>query len=493
MLRGNLFLRGWRIGTDTWWTVDILAYAVAIAVTGFTPAIIHTTPAFLYMAAITFAAMLAARSLEQRDKWIAATIAVMLLALPSGQAKIPAEYYLLQGPMHVGTIAFAFAGWLSLSLFVASPNAPKTTRWPWLLVSIVIFALDAANDPLTLVLGLLPSVADIAIRSFQGQRIVRRDLPALGALVSGAGFVAGRLLVYAVHFAGGFSTVPLAPTIVAWSDIPHNIGLVLKGMLSLWGANVFGRQLYAVGTSARIIHLLVGVAIVAASVKAVRSRDDVGRLMAMVFFVDGLAYFAYTSNPHDATTARYLLPAWFSGAIVLARAVPEWGARFVLVERERAIRSVVLALCAGLVGGAYVAGYAAWMKEPIPVNAQAVLGEWLAEHHLYVGLGEYWDSNIITLETEDRVKVRPVTVAGNVLVPRPLQTKSTWYRGDSEHSRNCGAEGRTFLVTGLPGTPNAHSRAVRAAAVARFGQPARTYHVDGFTVYIWTRNIVSCL
>lgn len=491
MLHGNVLLHGWNLGADTWWTLDGVAYAAGIILAGFTPALIHTVPAFLYVATSLLAALLAAAGLRGRHLWAALGVAIFLLALPSGQATIPAQYYLLQGPMHVATVGAALAAWGAVWLSLASKGT-AARRW-WLAGSVLLFTLAAANDPLVAVCGVLPAGLLLGARALRGEAVVHRDLTALGFAAATAGLVAGRILVRGAELAGGFSTIPFTPTVVGWSSIPLNAALVIRGLLSLFGANVFGLPLTSPGTIVRAVHLLVLGGLCWAAVDALRGTDEMARLMAAIFLVDCLAYLAYTSNPADATTARYLLPAWFAAPILLGRVfsqrLPSWAGP----PSERRLRRGTGLAIAGAVLCSYIGGFAVWMQRPIPVSQDKLVGLWLEAHHLYHGLGEYWDSNIITVETSGRVAVRPVTAVNSSLVPRNLQTKTSWYGYTPATSRRCGAPSPTFLVTGLPGNPNPHSKAVLAAAVAHFGPPSQSHTLNGITVSVWPRNIVRCI
>jgi hypothetical protein len=122
-----------------------------------------------------------------------------------------------------------------------------------------------------------------------------------------------------------------------------------------------------------------------------------------------------------------------------------------------------------------------------PADPDAQVAAWLQAHHLTYGVGDYWNANAITLDSGNHVQVRYVSRVGDTLMVRPWETKNSWY-DQTQHDA-------TFLVTPgpasvcSPGTPAGW----QAAATATFGPPSGTYQVDGFTVLVWQKNLLSHL
>jgi hypothetical protein len=131
-----------------------------------------------------------------------------------------------------------------------------------------------------------------------------------------------------------------------------------------------------------------------------------------------------------------------------------------------------------LAGYAASLGYAAAQPSAPPANLQ--LAEFLAEHHLTEGVGGYWLSSIVTVDSDGSVTVRALLPGS--LQPDLWESKPSWYDPASYRP--------TFLVTdSQPGffrywKPN-------PAALAAYGPPARTYHVGPYTVYVWDKNLLA--
>ena len=106
------------------------------------------------------------------------------------------------------------------------------------------------------------------------------------------------------------------------------------------------------------------------------------------------------------------------------------------------------------------------------------LTSWLAARHLHTGLSGYWESNVVTLTSGDRVRIRPVARAGGRLTPQHPRIERGLVRPGPEYGQLRRALPRYGRVSRLyPG----------AAVLATFGKPARTYHVGPYTVLVWNR------
>ena len=128
----------------------------------------------------------------------------------------------------------------------------------------------------------------------------------------------------------------------------------------------------------------------------------------------------------------------------------------------------------------YLAGLAFQISQP-PVPAQ---NQQLAARHLRTGLSGYWESNVVTLTSGDRVRIRAVAPSGGRLAPRLRVSDAQWY----DAARNTANRVVHFPgVAGYPGfTP-------QQAALVTFGPPGRAYHVGGYTILAWNKNLLADL
>jgi hypothetical protein len=130
--------------------------------------------------------------------------------------------------------------------------------------------------------------------------------------------------------------------------------------------------------------------------------------------------------------------------------------------------------------GCYLAslGYAA--AQPAAPAANEQLTTWLTEHNLSYGLSGYWQSSIVTVDSQGQVTIRAV-YPGN-LQRDWWESKGSWYFP--------GGPAVTFLVTdSQQGYYNYWQP--DSGVLAALGQPAGTYQVGPYTVFVWPRNLLG--
>ena len=100
------------------------------------------------------------------------------------------------------------------------------------------------------------------------------------------------------------------------------------------------------------------------------------------------------------------------------------------------------------------------------------LAGWLAAHGLTRGLASYWQANSTTVASSGHVVVSAVVpdVRGR-LVPYLWESDVASYDPARHYANFVVADG-----------PAAHGRACSCPRGSRSASPARTYHVDGYTI-----------
>jgi hypothetical protein len=133
----------------------------------------------------------------------------------------------------------------------------------------------------------------------------------------------------------------------------------------------------------------------------------------------------------------------------------------------------------------YLAGLAREISQP-PVAAQnQQLTSWLAARHLHTGLSGYWESNIVTLTSGNRVQIRLVSPApGGRLQAGALEVNASWYDP---------ARATANFVVLAPNLYDYPGFGLSHAALTTFGRPARTYHVGPYLVLVWHKNLLNDL
>ena len=129
----------------------------------------------------------------------------------------------------------------------------------------------------------------------------------------------------------------------------------------------------------------------------------------------------------------------------------------------------------------YLGGLAHEVAQPASPLPTAQVASWLQAHHLRYGLGGYWESSIVTVETGGQVEVR--ALLKNNMERDLWQAKPSWYDPASQQAN-------FIVLSSVPGYLNWEPRALIRKY---FGRPAREYTVGPFTVMVWDRNLLPSI
>jgi len=350
-------------------------------------------------------------------------------------------------------------------------------RWYVPVIAGVFLGWAAVADMLVLFIGVLPLVVVCAIRVYQAVVAGRKPLASqwydLALAAAGlAGAAAAVLALRVIHAHGGFyMPAPSAQFVRDGPALLHNLGITAEGLLLLGGADFLGLR-PAASSAFTVLHV-AGVFLAAwgtwlAARRFLRDRDLVAQLLVMGVAIN-LAVYVLSSRANVVSQTREIAAVLPFGAALAGR---------LHAERLRAAKLMPLLLVV-LLG--YLTGLALEIRQP-PVAAQnQQLTSWLEARHLQTGLSGYWESNIVTLTSGGRVRIRLVKPYRGRLTAGAYETNAGWYDPDRSTANF------VVLSPGVPGYPGFSSE---QAVLATFGQPARTYHVGSYTVLVWNRNLL---
>ena len=205
-----------------------------------------------------------------------------------------------------------------------------------------------------------------------------------------------------------------------------------------------------------------------------------------------VAAFVTITLPHaDVNSVRYLVPAVVFGSVLAGRFVsrlrlPSLGS---VTIRSVSISSLsISSVGASLAGLTILVAYAAtpWAlvtasHAPAPSTA---LARWLADNQLGRGFGPYWDASIVTVVSQERVKVRPVIAEGGRLHALAYFASARWF------SDTQAAPDKVFLVY-EPDRP--WGGVDDQSAATTFGPPERVATVGSYRVLVWAGDVGSRL
>jgi hypothetical protein len=465
MARGNVLLRGWVISEDSYLTTEVPMYAAAVATRGLIPDVAHEVPALLYALLVVVAMLLAGRgSLGVRGGLrMLIPLAILVAFLPG-----PAVRTLLLGPHHVSTTLLLLLGLLAMDR--------ARQAWHGIALAAVLLAVNQVADPLATYVGVLPIVLVSGVRLLRGPR--ERGPSEFGLVAAaGASVAAAQLLLGLVHLLAGLTLAPVERSFVHFENLPGSAAGAIRGFLVLSGADLFG-QPPGLRSAVALVHL-VGLLFVVGVLWVVlsewgrgRERDRVTQILLVTVLLDAAAYLL---SAHDIGlgSSRYLVPALACGAVLAGRTGADW-----LLERRLALP---VTLAAWGYGALFL--WSVMAVAPPSRTGAAELGAWLQHRRLHYGLGGYWESSIVTLQTGGVVRVRAVGPVAGGMGPYLWDADTSWYD---------------------PGRPSNDARFVvrsrrSAQSLSRdlvektFGSPSEVQVVGDYEVFVYDRNVLGRL
>ncbi|MGA3217169.1 MAG: hypothetical protein ABSD97_15935 [Acidimicrobiales bacterium] len=490
---GNITLNHWSLSLDSFWLVDVPFYAIAILLAGVHPQLLHLVPTVVAFGVICVGAWIARFGRRGWAALLPAAAVVVMLGLPT---RALASNFLM-GPLHVTTVLWC------LLAFVAMRRG--RFGWSWAL-AVAFLAIAVLGDLQAAVLGTLPvflAGGMVALRT----RRWRAGAPAVSAAIASA--VAAEALRRIALAIGTFSIAGANPR-ASFHQMISNLG----GLLG-YGADVQGvgiksfsslaqpsmlKAAHAVGLGLVVTAVvLAAAAVLRAGVAGLRNaarrpgNDEAGHFspfegectgreraegeswfedVLLFGFLGACALYVSLTLISSATYDRYLTSVIIFGSILAGRLLGRIGARMRTGQAKAA-----LAAAASLVAVGYFASFASSLATPPPVQTSTALVGYLEAHDLTYGIGDYWSSSIVTVESSDAVVIRPVTTEpGTRYLGRYVrQTTSSWYGGGFE-----------FFVynTAFP-----WNSVDAQTAIASFGPPLREAAVGTYRVLSWKHDI----
>jgi hypothetical protein len=484
MLHGNPLLRGWVLSDVSFYTTELPQYLLVELVTGLNANVIHVAAGMTYALALVAAAALAAGRARGRAAVIGGCIAAAIMLDPQGGDGIAV---LLSSPDHIGTSVPMLLAWLILDRIRPS--------WPAAVAVSLVLGLAGVADSLVTYAAIAPLVLVVAIRLGHAL-LTDRSAPRRGVLAERryeiglavgavAATIAARVALRLIAALGGFSSpAPVASAASIHLILNHSLPVVGHGLLMLFGADFLD---YPVGL-VLVLHLVsVALVVVAVAVTARHFLTDLDLVAQLLLagIVVNLAVFIVSQNVASLPTMREVDVVLPFGAALAGR---QLGPRLAdaLAARPRRSSGLSRAVAAGLVaalglvGVGYAVGLARQLSPHIQVSSQQQLADWLAARHLDSGLAGYWQAAAVTVMSQGDVLLRQVNVDGQLGPPKLVKGVREDWAGWYDQTTSTA----DFVVL-APGTGQYPGLTDRAAVIATFGQPATTYHFDGYTILVW--------
>lgn len=473
MAHGHLFLHGWRLASDPFWSIDDLFYLVASVVVGVRPVALYLVPAMIAALVVVAGAVIAGEGRSRRAATAGALTVVTLLAFPTYMA----DRFLVKGPFHIGTALFAL-----LAFFLLRDGR---FGWRWG-IAVLLLAAGLLGDLMMVAYGVVPAVLAGGV-AVARRRSWRAGVTTVGA---GAASVALAALGHVILSAAGGFVVGKTGRIPHLHEIARNLGRMFVLCAELLGATWRDFGTGGVPSALAAVRVLPAVLVAACVLLAFgqllghaatgrdRDRSDqswrLDDLLALAVLGPLVTYVVLSLNG-SAQWARYLMAAVIFASVLTGRRVAR------ACERVKA-RRVGMGLAAGGIAVmlCVATGTFLTLTRPVPALPETTLARWLVARHYHLGAGDFWIASITTVAAGERVEVRPVEASpGARFIERPpAQTAAGWY-----------GPGQPFqFLAYQPAKP--WGKHAREAAVKSWGPPAATYRVGPYAVVTWPRTVV---
>jgi hypothetical protein len=465
LARGNVFLSGWTVQEDSFYTLYLPVSAVLVRGFGLAAGIIIGVSWGAYVL-MGVGAFLAARCRGVPPFAVALVLFLFFGLLTPFQSSL---YFYYMG--HALTMAHVLLALAALRWGLRG-EAPGRRRGGLLLFGGLLF-MAVAGDPLAVYAFVVPLLGAVLLVG------ARRREWRTGAAVALAAVAPVLLAKGLAHFLAtqGFYITNINSSF--WDNfatrgrLPFNIYLYYNSWLALAGVYLPGWPALSLAlTALRLAGAGAAVLLTVRrlAVKTVTDWDDyfLDALLVLGIAVNQIEFVSY-ANLFGLSEARYLMPGAVYAAILAAR---RFAPLLVELWRRAVPPARVVLLGAGLAAIALAVG-PLWAINETPINdAETHLAEWLESQGLRSGYGGYWQANILRVVSHEAVQVAPVYRRVDLkLAPFDWLAKADWFRQPAN-----------FLVYQT-------ETELASAASATLGPPSAVHDVAGFHVLVWDHDI----
>lgn len=465
MNAGHLLLSGWSLSLDSFWSVDVPFYALAIRLFGLTRNLIFTVPSVIAALVVLVVALMAVGTRRR----LAALVGVLLVAIPLALPSRAFSIFFVQGPFHVATTLFA------LLAFALVANNRFGWRWG---LAVCFLVAGALGDFQAAALSIVPIFLTGVVAADISKRW-RAALPLMSApLVALVAYYVIREITKQI----GSFTIARANSLSSTRQSVHNLEHLprfLSGLAGI-GSRTFGvtgvpSALQAFGVVRLAIFvggpLIVLISILRRLPVARRSGtglsfDEILDTFLLIAFAMDLVMFVILPLTSVPAYGRYLTAGIIFGTLLGGRVVTRF-----LASRSQTVNRVALAVALVCTGVFAVSAFDESRGNPVYQPA-ATMAAFLQAQHLTSGVGDYWSASITTVESGGVVRVRPVISLGGHLVRYQKNSTADWYSGKRFN----------FFVYEPTSLWNGDTE---RAAVRDWGPPSRIWRIGPYRIVVF--------
>lgn len=457
MLHGHLLLHGWLVGDATFYTFELPLVALVEVFFGLHTIAVHVAMAVIYLiVAVSAVAIAVTGATGAAARLRRAAVVVAVLAAPT---LIVSDRWIPLGfPDHMGSSVFLLVSCLLVDRL-------SSRRFTAPLLCVILCAGQISDGTVRYVAA--PAICAVCAYRVLAARNIRTGDAAnlVAAAVSLPLATAARALM---RHLGAYLMVSPRTSLAPVSRWPHNAAVTWYSLRRLFGIQAAPHEAAASGWA--VVFGAACLLAVTAGFLAVLLRwpraSRAEQVLTVAIAVNIVAYLvSRLPTPYTPHDLAFVLPA---GAVLAARAcVP---AR--LAGRLPRLAVGGAAAVAALLPLSLVAA------QPSARGADLRLTDWLTAHGLSYGLGGYWQSSALALQTGNRVQIRTIKVRGGAVRPFPWETNLDWF-DPARHRANF------ILVQG------GKDPATVAALERIFGKPVMTERIGTYEILVYRKNLLT--
>jgi hypothetical protein len=475
ILNGNYILHGWYVPTDNFLTIEIPLYALGLLLGFSQTSLLHIIPALLYTLVVISGGYLTSMLLQGKQRLWGLLAFLGIVAFPPLDMVqgIDRGQGLLTGPIHIGTILFIIVGLIAYRYRLCSTE--KRHRRVASVGVLLMIVLNLVGDPFALVLFVLPLLLTESLQMYAKKQItLRQNFMLLGILPA-------TVLAFGIReileIAGQHNVLLAGFLLTSLPGMVSNFITALKCLSIIFHANIFTKQSASFFDVALFINLFLLIAlsytIIRWSIHSLLHLTIPSTKVTSTLLCGSIGVFSafVLSTLGGMSGIRYLYPLLFFIGIVSFFIMYSFINKYVLKF------TIILVLLAN--GTAFAVSF--YQTPPVHAPEEPLI-TLLKEHHLTQGLGSYWVSSIVTVQTEEQIVMRQVIVRKNRIHPYYFLADGKWFNDVNLQNAN-------FLVY----MEKDDSQAFYEAALQTFGKPKHQYKTGVYTVLTWNTPLITLL
>ena len=463
-VHGHLMLHGWWASDVNFYTFDAPIYGLCALVLGLSGTAMHVAGAFIYTLVFLSGCRLAKGDSRGAAYWLRVALVALFMAVVLVNGGLLKTVMVV--PDHNGTVVFVFVAYVLYSRFAAR-------RWtPWAL--LVLLTLGQLGD-VSIRYVVVPAI--VFVWAVDLPRTRRLRTPETWLVLA---TVASALLSYVLRAVmksmGAYYLTPAHTSIAPFSQWGWHFTGTWLSLYGLFGGLIHGfpgaTAYRAEITFAGIFALLCGLLSLLRVLIRWTRADVADRLLVVTILVYLAAYeFSTVGKPGGGGGYEFVgVIAMF--AVLSARTIGDLRPLGRPAPRAAVTGVAALGAVASLLSGTA-------LFQPTVSNPVQPLAAWLKAHNLTYGLAGYWNASPITVYSGGDVAVRPIFLRSGGFVAEPWGADRYWYDAATYDAR--------FVVTEQAPV----GAMTQAEAISSFGRPARIYQVDGYSILVYSYNLLT--